>query len=255
MTTIAECVNTPHRLGELCYTPNMHESLSEDIFHHHAHLIEGEAGHATRALRAVIEKEGIDLDHDPDCRFTAVETFLLPNAEEIRLSASRRALSGGRKIFIVSFSSIGTDAQHALLKTLEEPTERTHFFFIVPRRELLLPTVRSRMRLTVLSGDPREAKESSGGGFLAADIPSRMKTIAPMIAAKDEKKREARESARELLDEVERALLEMNGIETKVRLRAAAEIVDARRYLSGSAPSLRIILEHLALSLPRSTAR
>ncbi len=81
----------------------------------------------------------------------------------IKIDAVRRAIDhaayrpfeGRRRVVIVDQAeALGTDAQDALLKSLEEPPAASLFILVTARPETLLPTVRSRcqnLRFGVLS--------------------------------------------------------------------------------------------------------
>jgi len=66
--------------------------------------------------------------------------------KELSQFLSRSALrAGGHKIaFIQEAERMSTSAQNALLKTLEEPTPKTHIFLFTTNDSFLLPTIRSR---------------------------------------------------------------------------------------------------------------
>lgn len=56
----------------------------------------------------------------------------------------RRLISLGKSVIIQEAHSLSVEAQNALLKTLEEPPERTQIILCAPSADLLLPTVVSR---------------------------------------------------------------------------------------------------------------
>ena len=75
------------------------------------------------------------------------------------------------------------ESANALLKTLEEPGERIHFFIIVSSAEIVAPTLRSRLTVIDVSSS-KENKESIGEElleigrkFLAALPNKRLETV------------------------------------------------------------------------------
>ncbi len=66
--------------------------------------------------------------------------------KELSQFLSRSALrSGGHKVAVIQEAErMSTSAQNALLKTLEEPTPKTHIFLVTTNDSFLLPTIRSR---------------------------------------------------------------------------------------------------------------
>ena len=74
----------------------------------------------------------------------------IENIRKIVESAGMTSFNGKWKVYIIdgahqlSETAGGAPAANALLKTLEEPSERTVFFLITNKYEALLPTIRSR---------------------------------------------------------------------------------------------------------------
>lgn len=65
--------------------------------------------------------------------------------EKLREAISRRSLIGGYKIIIIEGAEkLNKNSGNALLKTLEEPGEKTLFFLLTENEEKILPTIRSR---------------------------------------------------------------------------------------------------------------
>jgi DNA polymerase III subunit delta' len=98
--------------------------------------------------------------------------------DEVRELVRRSALSPvGRRwqIVVVEDADRLTDqAANALLKAIEEPTERTVWMLCAPTVEDLLPTIRSRCRLVTLA-TPSVAE--------VADFLTRMDTVEPALAS------------------------------------------------------------------------
>lgn len=79
----------------------------------------------------------------------------IENIHELQRRLSLSAWRGGRKVVIIDQAeALSRDAQSSLLKTLEEPDEKTVFFLIARSPDALLATVRSRalaMHFAILS--------------------------------------------------------------------------------------------------------
>ena len=74
--------------------------------------------------------------------------YLLEQVEAIIAAASRSAVGGGSKVFVIQEAHrLGTLAANALLKTLEEPPERTCFILAAPTADSVLPTIASRCQV------------------------------------------------------------------------------------------------------------
>lgn len=231
---------------------------------HHAYLIEHGKEEGIRIVHELMNEFGIATTGNPDFHEYVLDVLLLEHANNLRREQSFYGAGGAKKIFLVAFNTIGHEAQNALLKTLEEPTEGTHFFFITETREHLLPTFLSRVQVIAnqsLVASGQWLGKTAGEEFLAASISERMKMIEPMTKAKTDDKPKAKENARDFLESLERALyrgvsLALEGdssvkdVGTSRDATSALEnVILAKRHLSGRAPSLKLLLEHLALTV------
>ncbi|RNL62197.1 DNA polymerase III subunit delta' [Nocardioides marmoriginsengisoli] len=90
----------------------------------------------------------------PDVRVTRTEKLSIGVDEVRELVRSSALAPAGRRyqVMIVEDADRLTEqAANALLKTIEEPTERTVWLLCAPTVEDVLPTIRSRTRLVVLA--------------------------------------------------------------------------------------------------------
>jgi DNA polymerase III delta prime subunit len=234
----------------------MFQSLQKDNLYH-AYLLIGERETVLAELREMLEEMDIETEGNPDVTFEEIDVFLLEHAHRLRSSARYRSAEGGKKIFVFAFNTMLSEAQNALLKTLEEPTEGTHIFFVTRAEESLLSTVRSRMQV-ITSQKSKVKSQKFGEEFIAAGIPERLKIITPMTKADTDEKPQAKEDARKLLDELERALVakerefaEGDAVPKTSYANALNNVILAKKYLNDRSPSLKILLEHLALTTPR----
>ncbi len=96
----------------------------------------------------------VEVGSHPDVRVTRTEKLSI-GVEEVRELVRLSALAPvGRRwqVMVVEDADRLTDqAANALLKAIEEPTERTVWLLCAPTVEDVLPTIRSRSRLVVLS--------------------------------------------------------------------------------------------------------
>lgn len=230
------------------------ESLS------HAYVIEGSRVSGLVALHDLMESFGIATKANPDYHEYEHETLLIEHARELRREQGMHAAEGAKKIFVVAFNAIGHESQNALLKTLEEPTRDTHFFFLVRTAEMLLPTVRSRMQLVRAEEEKAGTPLPFAKEFLQSSISARMKMIEPMTKAKTDDKPRAKEEARVFVEALEPLLYHMltsggdslasESVTSRACARALEDILYAKRELSGRSPSVKLLLEHLALTVP-----
>ena len=90
-------------------------------------------------LKAKLEAEfGVN-----NLRFFISDDFLLENAKEVIVEAS--IAEKDEKILVIEAKSFRTEAQNALLKIIEEPPRNIKFIIVTQSKNLLLPTIRSRM--------------------------------------------------------------------------------------------------------------
>ena len=76
-------------------------------------------------------------------RFFISDDFLLENAKEV--IAEAYIAEKDEKILVIEAKSFRTEAQNALLKIIEEPPRNIKFIIVTQSKNLLLPTIRSRM--------------------------------------------------------------------------------------------------------------
>ena len=183
----------------------------------------------------------------PDFFYKKFELFGIDDSRMLKEWASSRPFFGSGKVAIMEIFSLSAESANALLKTFEEPNEGVHFFIISPSAEVVMLTLRSR--LTVIDNFFRErivneetvelCKE-----FLNLTPDKRLKSVKNVSLDKIK--------AVEFLNGLE-MILEKT-IWSSARLKATKaleEIQKSRQFIFDRASSPKIIMEHLALSLPK----
>ena len=138
---------------------------------HHAYLLEGGPTLVASLRQHIEDTYSITTKNNPDFHHLHVDTFTIDDARRLAEAQATRALGSTlEKFFIIEAASVTIEAQNALLKILEEPTAGTHFFFILPSRWLMLPTVLSRLQVvgTGIAGSTTASSPISAKVFLAA---------------------------------------------------------------------------------------
>lgn len=211
----------------------------EELFSHHAVCIEGESSRVLPEIEKALRKRGIEITGSPDFFMLETETLGIDEVREVVSRAGQRGLIEGGKWFVVSFASATREAQNALLKTIEEPGEGTHFIFITPDASRLLPTLRSRLH--IVRADVGEVEKNVKEFFKAA-LPVRLKQLEPLIREKD------RAGALAFMRDLER------GVTTDM-LRTSPDFVHDlirfRDYLGDRGSSVKLILEYIAHTAPK----
>lgn len=224
----------------------------------HAYLLEGSHDDILPALKKYIENEGITSTENIEAR--VIPVFYIDDARALR--HAQQMTRDGKKVFIIGYDRMIEAAQHALLKTLEEPTPNTHFFFIGRSRDQLLPTVVSRLvTIRPMGRIDDSVRDEIAKKYLASDIVSRTEILKKVIdvareSDDDEEKASARRKLVRFLDAIERAYsdsLHLGKMPPSVFAQNAQVILSAKRDLSDPSPSIKMIFEHLALRLPKTS--
>ena len=171
----------------------------------------------------------------------AFERFGIDDARALIALASLKNFN--EAVFFVCAASITSDAQQALLKLFEEPQQGTVFVFLAPHGSLL-PTLKSRMLpYPELSTDSKDSPwQIEARRFLKMAGKERSEMIAKMLKEEEGLK----ERVRDFINALEIELSK----DVKKNKQGLEDIAMVRDYLGDKAPSLKMLLEHLALSLP-----
>ena len=235
-----------HRLAFL------EEALARGQTLHHGYALVGDRAESRRRLeRFLNESLSFSTVGNPDFHNFDAAALAIDDSRMIREAALRRSF-GERSIFIISFDALTREAGNALLKTLEEPAPNVHFFIIIPSAETLLPTLRSRLAILNVGGgaagasSPEEEKRAEV--FMRAALPERL-AIVRALREENERGEGGESSTREFLAQMERyvhASLPFGG--DAIALTAFLLV---RRYATDRGASEKLLLEHLAVALPR----
>ncbi len=154
--------------------------------------------------------------------------------------AQCRPLGGDKRFFVIVTRFLPHESQNALLKLFEEPPYHARFYLVIPQEGILLPTLRSRMFLR-----DTECVASSANtcfdDFLQASYAERLNIVADMVKKKDSERLEG------VILGVEQF------VETQVTTydALARAVLQARHYLQAPGASAKMLLEDIALLLPR----
>lgn len=228
--------------------------LPKKSLEHHAYLIESVWEPIRDELLHFIESDlGIRTRGNPDFWLGRFETFGIDDGRILKDLQSRKAFDAekGKKIFVIAFDFITSEAQNSLLKVFEEPTAGTHFFVVTGSADALFPTLRSRLVEVVVRVPQKEHVRGQAKKFLESSLSERFSLVYPLIDERDKSKTIS------FLDHLE---LEMKNNEATAEMEedyifAFDEISKAKSFLHDRAPSLKLILEHIALVVPAPKKR
>lgn len=217
---------------------------------HHAYFIHSFENAVEKVKDFLKKKFGFEHKQNPDFFHEKYETLSIDESRKIKeLHASKSFLEGSRRIFIIESANITHEAQNSLLKIFEEPHEYTHFFLIMPSVNVLLPTLRSRLHI-IQSEDRVATSEalSTAKKFLALSKKDKVAFVDDI--AKDISDEKAEKSqAIEFLSALEVLIYKKDGLKSKDSVRALEAIAKARDYMNDRSPSIKQLLEYVALSL------
>ncbi len=207
---------------------------------HHAYLLIGERGEVDKYLESIFDDAGLSPVGNPDVFVLEQSVFGVDDARAISERAPQRAF-GTKKVFVIHAEKFTSEAQNALLKTIEEPTENTHFFISAREPQIFLPTLLSRLHEVRVGGELMKNKEVEK--FLTNPIAKRL-NFAKSFA--DEVKDDER-GAGALAEFLDSLLLKLRT--DGAPLLTQKKILTLRTYARDSSAQPRLILEHLALVL------
>lgn len=214
---------------------------------HHAYFIHAFKNGVDNLKEYFKEKFHISHKQNPDFFHEKYETLGIDESRRIKeLHSSKSFVTGSKRIFIIECSGMTHEAQNSLLKIFEEPHEHTHFFILMPSVSVLLPTLRSRLYI-IQSGKNREENENlkEAKDFLKLSIKDKIAFVDD-LAKKISDESAEKSDAIGFLGNLEQALVE-NGVEKNKK--ALKAILKARDYMNDRSPSVKQLLEFVALSL------
>lgn len=155
-----------------------------------------------------------------------------------------------KKIALISFHTVGLEAQNALLKILEEPRLGVRFILLTSNKANLIDTVLSRV-LIANEGEPVNTNSETlqaAETFLATTHGLRMKliSITTLLSRVDEEDRKDREGVRAFILALV-TLLRNNHSEPKY----IQETLEVASYAADPSASGKALLEYLSLLLPQ----
>ncbi len=144
---------------------------------HHANLLIGSIDWALSQIPASEKIEGQDVS------VTHYERMSIAQVRALIYEAGLRPVVRPYRTFILICDSLLHEAQNALLKLFEEPNAHTLFYLVIPREDMLLPTLRSRLH--VLGKESQVRASEVFTKFHALGYAERLSSIADKIKAED----------------------------------------------------------------------
>ncbi len=213
---------------------------------HHAYVIAGSRDTLVPIFLEEFEnKFGIAINGNPDFSLIHFESFGIDESRKIKEMQSMKSVGSSKRIFMISTSSITLQAQNAMLKMFEEPTENTHFFIILPSTSFLIDTLLSRVVVIENNFGDKGDKILEAKNFLKITHPERLKMIEKFLKVYKDNK-EGKSVVNYFFGEIEVLLAK----DMKKNINALEEVLQIKKYIFDTSSSLKILLETLALTLP-----
>ena len=210
---------------------------------HHAYFIEGDRTLVLTDLETFLKDSfNIVRQGHPDVHYAEYQSFGIDDGRAIQEMQAMRPIMGDKKIFIITLDSITSEAQNSLLKVFEEPTPGAHFFVISSSARILLPTLRSRMVVMTHSSADTVSHGTDAKKFVTMSLKDRLEYVSNIIEEKD--KSRAEEFLQALAAELHAKNLSKASPRKALSIK---EILTLTTYLKDRAPSLKLILERVAL--------
>ena len=216
---------------------------------HHATIITGNRASNLELVKNFLVSQSVLVQGNPDLSIFNDDQITIDTAREIIASFSSKKVSSAR-FCIVSFDRMTTEAQNTLLKTFEEPQEKTYFFILVPSVDVLLPTILSRCQ--IITGDETsESSRLSVKEFLKQTMPERFAYIESWTKAKKDEDVVSKSEVVHFMEELERVLWqEFQDKKLDGKEVLFADIRKMREYAHIRGASHRVLLDYLAMTVP-----
>lgn len=198
---------------------------------HHAELHIGTTDTVLDSLDHAYRSPSADVFH------LIHERFGIGEARHLKEMAFQRPVEREYRTFVVGARSMTTEAQNALLKLFEEPPTTARFYVVVPREEILIETLRSRLAKPTEALPDAHLENDDALTFLKSAYKNRLATVAARMKEKDTEWAESILSGSEVF------------FSEKGDYDALQEIVFVRKYFHTPGASKKMLLEHLALTL------
>jgi DNA polymerase III delta prime subunit len=231
----------------------------KDNFLHHAYCIVGNPVDVIAELETFLFYNlKFSIHENQDFWYGEYDVMDIEDSRKIKDLHQNRPVVSDRKVFVINTNFITEKAQNSMLKLFEEPSGDTHFFLIIPTIEKIIPTLRSRM-IIVLHGE-KGTSIINVKNFLKAPVGERLEMIKKLMTSISHEKSKDLVASDDKESKME-VVRFINSIEVELKknidfVKADKKYVSIfenlekiRQYAGEQSPSLKMLLEHLALTI------
>lgn len=231
------------------YNKYMFENLFPEKFYH-AYLVEGDPTVTHLNLKDYLMSLESFRPDNTDIFIETYDALDMDQSGVIKEWHTLASSSGGSRLCIIGTKNINREAEQSLLKILEEPGEKTHFFIVVPDVSVVLPTILSRCHTIKIA--KMDKYESWVAKYLSSNPSGRLDMVGSLIKEFDDVEGSAalRHEAKLILNSLEIYLFKKYKKDPKDNAKLSdtiEEIIKLKKYLRNPGSSVKMILEHVSL--------
>ncbi|PIR68981.1 hypothetical protein COX93_03125 [Candidatus Nomurabacteria bacterium CG_4_10_14_0_2_um_filter_30_12] len=241
---------------------------------HHAYLIEGVRDEIIPEIFKFLEDLGVKTANNPDFYYMSFDSFKIDDAHNLKSIQYEKSFSLGKKIILISANNFLLEAQNTLLKIFEEPIENTHFFLIVPNKNILLKTLLSRFYLIQIKSNLLVEELKYAEKFILMPLKNRLDFIKELLV--EEENEDEEDSSIQIQSTRAKALRFLNALEFSLQNKIVinfsgltlpgipvrthtvqnslqlcfAHIFKIREFINQPGSSVKNLMESIALKIP-----
>lgn len=128
--------------------------------------------------------------HSTDLITLDEDSIGIAQIRKLKLRIAQKPFTSPFTLVVLAAEALTIEAQQALLKTLEEPPALTKLLIVTPKRDLLLPTIQSRLTIiyeqTTQNALPDLTHENIWHEIFHSSVGQRFKSVDQLLADRGE---------------------------------------------------------------------
>lgn len=208
-----------------------------DFDKHHAFLFIGDKVIAKNSVFAVLNEKNIKTTSNPDFFEFKFDDLKISDVKAIQNIDLISPVVYDKKYIFVELNNATRESQNALLKTIEEPSGKSFFFFFLGSDGVIIPTLRSRFQL--FNTNKAVVENTEAKKFFKMDVADRLKFSADFAKSISDGDK-TREDAKIFL-------ISLRDIIIKEKPESLLQVDLAITYISNKSSSVKILLDYVGL--------